>query len=79
MKYICNSFPVNRNVAMATGLPRAHHQKDLTKPYTLETVREHSANLPQTHTPKHTGLLPALMRGHAGFPRLALFTNNDLA
>lgn len=58
MQYTGNAFPTNQTVAMATSLPRAHHQKDSTKPYTLETVREHSANLPQTHTqPKVRSML----------------------
>ncbi len=36
MQYTGNAFPKNQTVAMATSLPRAHHQKDSTKPYTLE-------------------------------------------
>lgn len=76
MQYTCNSFPANRTVAMATGLPRAHHQKAQ-----LSLIHSRLLENTQQTFPKHTaqGSLPALMHGHAGFPRLALFTDNDLA
>lgn len=76
MQYTCNSFPANRTVAMATGLPRALHQKAW-----LSLIHSRLLENTQQTFPKHTdqGSLPALMHGHAGFPRLALFTDNDLA